>query len=438
MWGKQSTFDNLQIRLRTADPEDGCDPYNFNHPKHETAYLVSGAKDCPLSNILHNAQTHGAKAVFIVNDKDTELDRIVLPDHMSGVHIHVFVITKSVGEALLAVTRQAKDEDENWHTRSMIEIDFVGAAARQKAVSIKMTYSPDQLPAAKFLADLYESPFADNIDKGIDLELHYTFLHCDQCKKDGYKHQKTDCLSGGRYCWKSDPDSGHIGGEVMLIQMVKNMCVETMLSIKERRKEIGNYYWLYYHNCIHDFQPECTNAILDHLGILDDVFKCVTTSFYKNVKKSDSMMELKHPNIYLEHNYLLGSEKRELESIKHYAHFPLLKINDIVYYGPITFSSVMGFICKHINDDYKGCEQFHTEEDVETQAFHRKLEMGFIGFTFLAVLLGVFICRKRLIKKFNSELAFKVEESIKEYLQKKKDSEGTETTETSEKSEAEP
>ena len=417
MWGKQSTFENLDIALRTADPEDGCEAYNFNHPKHDLAYLVTGLKSCPLSNLIHNAQAHGAKALFIVNNQDSDIEMIAVPDHMPGVNIHVFILSHTTGQTLIDVTRQALIEDQNWHIKSRIEIDFLAYAGRNKAVAIEMIYSPDMPTGTKFLSDLYASSFAEELDHMIDLHLHYAVMHCDQCKETGYKTPKPDCLSGGRYCWKSDANNKH-AGEVVLIQTLKNMCTETTLSVHNRRKELGDYYWMYHQNCMQEFTPECPNAILSKMGIKDDVFKCITSSFYKETIRSQNDGEMRHPNIYLQENYLLKLTRNTFEKVQHYGHFPLVRINDIMYYGPISFSSILGFICRHINDELKGCAQFAIVDDVKIQRNRGLFEASFIGLIVLFVLVAIYICRKKLRIKFDSELAYKVDQSVTEYLQK--------------------
>lgn len=417
MWGKQSTFENLEIGLRTADPIDGCEPYNFKEPRRPTAYLVTGIKSCPLLNLIHNAQAHGAKALFIVNNKDEDIENISIPDHMPGVQIHIFIVSQNDGAALIDVTNRAKEDDENWHTRSRIEIDFMAYVKRKKTVQIEMIYSPDQHSAMKFLADVAESSFDGILDDGIEINLGIAMMTCEKCKEKGYKTPMPNCLSGGRYCWKAETEKTQ-GGEVVLIQAIKNLCVNTILSIKERRHEMGDYYWLFYKNCMEDFRPECSNKILSKMGIKEDVFKCITTSFYRTVQKEDHNLQMKHPNIFLQDNFLLKMEKQRFNKVEHYAHFPLVKINDVMYYGPISFSSIFGFICNHINDELEGCKQFITEEEKTIHRNNRLFEASILSLIVLLCLASAFVCRKKLKRKFDTDLAYKVEQSVTEYLQK--------------------
>jgi hypothetical protein len=415
MWGKQSTFENLEINLRTADPEDGCETYNFNQPRSDTAYLVTGLKSCSLSNLIHNAQTHGAKALFIVNNKDTELDEIVMPDHLSGVQIHVFIVKHSDGVALIDTTRRAKTEDEKY-LDSKVQINFIDFVQKTKSVELELVHTPENPVAVKFLADLFESKFSKDIGSKINLNLRYAMMHCAKCQEQGYKLPKSDCLSGGRYCWKGIPEVPH-SGEVVLVQMIKNMCVSSVLKDRQRAEDIGNYYWLYHKNCMTDLDPKCSNSILKSLGIKDLVFDCISESFeqsalQKGTRKSST------PNIVLQDNKLLREEKERFKKIEHYAHFPLLKVNGMVYSAPITFGSVLGFVCTHINDGLEGCNEMVKVEEVVVSTSSRTFEWIFFTIILGAVVGLIVVCRNQLRRKFDSELSYKIDQSITQYLQR--------------------
>ena len=84
MWGKQKTFQDLNIRVKIADPIDGCEAYNYKpSSRHPHAVVVNGLKNCPLPNLIHNAQASGFSVLFIVNHDD-DLSNIVLPSHLTG------------------------------------------------------------------------------------------------------------------------------------------------------------------------------------------------------------------------------------------------------------------------------------------------------------------------------------------------------------------
>ena len=417
MWGKQSTFHNLEMGLRVADPEDGCETYNFNHPRHDTAFLVTGLTSCPLTNLVHNAQAHGAKAIFVVNNKDTEVDKVIVPDHMPGVSIHVFLLSKQTGDILINIAKQAREEDKNWHIRSRIEIDFMSFVQKTKKVSLEMTFSPDQPTGTKLLADIAESPFVQDLGKNLEIRLNYAMMRCDKCKKDGFKTPKSNCLSGGKYCWTSETDKS-MGGEVVLVQSLKHICTDIVLGDGSKTKELYDYYWLFHKNCGLSIDQTCTNSILKTLGIKDDVFKCVTSSFYKNFNRAEHNFEMKHPNIFLQENSLLHLEKEKFNKIEHYAHFPLIKVNEVIYYGQINYGSVFGYICNHINSDLAGCGPLMTTSEIQISRNSRLFENTVIALIVLLVIVGIVVCRTTLKRKFESELSYKIDKSVNEFLQK--------------------
>lgn len=421
MWGKQPTFENLKLRLRNADPLDGCEPYSFHEPHHATAFLVNGLKKCPLTSMIHNAQMHGAKALFIVNNKDTNVEDIEVPDHLSGVHIHVFIINHSDGQALVDISEQARTEDQNWHIHSKIEIDFLEYARRGEKVKIDMIFSPDNKDAMQFLADAYSSQFAKDIGhkKNIKLSLGYNLMHCDSCKKDGYRLPKEDCLSGGRYCMKS-VYYDNLKGQEMLVQVLKNKCVTHILSTEGKEELVGEYYYLLNANCMDIYSAKCTNAVLKKLEIHDKVINCVYDSFDLSAKRHKDLVETSaKPNAMLQENYMLHLERKRFQKIEHYAHFPLLKINEIHYYGPISYYAVFGFICRHINDKFDGCPSVFTEEEITIQHNAKVFQLSLVGIIALLAMITIFACRKQMKNKFDAELSMRVDQSVTEFLQKK-------------------
>mgnify|MGYP000013375460 FL=1 len=119
MWGKQSTFENIPLRLKSADPEDGCEPYAYKPPKFATGYVANGLEKCPISNMIHNAQAHNAHALFVVNAEDTDINKATVPDHIPGVQIHVLLISKKDGDTLMSTAEAVGLED------IMVTIDFL-------------------------------------------------------------------------------------------------------------------------------------------------------------------------------------------------------------------------------------------------------------------------------------------------------------------------
>ena len=87
MWGKQSTFEDVKLKLERPNPADGCTNYHMPNQKKRMAYVVTGLAQCPLTSLIQNAQSAGAQALFIMNHQDTNVDDIQIPAHISGRHL---------------------------------------------------------------------------------------------------------------------------------------------------------------------------------------------------------------------------------------------------------------------------------------------------------------------------------------------------------------
>jgi len=96
-------------------------------------------------------------------------------------------------------------------------------------------------------------------------------------------------------------------------------------------------------------EMSCTKKLLEKLEISEAVNKCVETSVEKQGTEA---------RIFLDDNNLLKREKEVFQQVEHFNRFPLLKINDIVYYGRIEATNIMSFICRHVRDDLSGCSDF--------------------------------------------------------------------------------
>jgi hypothetical protein len=121
------------------------------------------------------------------------------------------------------------------------------------------------------------------------------------------------------------------------------------------------------------------------------------------------------PRIFLDDNKLLRTEKEHFKQVEHFNRFPLLKINDMVYYGRLEHSAVMSFICRHVRDNLKGCSDFINK--IEQKKGH--------GFTiFVSIVVGILFlwlfnkCRISLRMRFENEMNMQVDASINKFLAK--------------------
>ena len=204
-------------------------------------------------------------------------------------------------------------------------------------------------------------------------------------------------------------------GEVMLVQTIKHTCVENVLEAKNDRKKLGEYYWVFNNTCMPTFEPKCVNKLLDRLGVKAEVFRCVTESFEKTVMDGDLKPSLK---ISLQDNEVLRRHYTTFSKVEHYGEFPMVKINGVVYYGPTTFNSIASFVCRHIKDSLKGCASFVVEDVLEVTTAGRVFKwVCLVLVAGLSVAL-IMLCQKSMKKKFDSDLSYKIDQSVSEYLKK--------------------
>ena len=413
MWGKQPSFENLHLRLIKPDPEDGSLPHAHPLDKNaKTAFIISGLKDYPLSSLIHNAQAGHAHALFIVNHGDTDVNAAELPDHLSGVQIHVFLVNKTTGDTLRLMLSQVSVEDAH----PEIEVEFTQMATHQKQVNLQIIGGPDDEKLMDLLARLYNSSFTSDVEAGsLSVTLNYQVLHCAACEQNHFKTHKEDCLSGGRYCMRPAEDR-QTGGETLLVQGLKNVCAEEVLRREGRIKALMEYYWVFNQSCIELLLPRCTNAILKKLAIKDEVMRCVNDSFLSMTDDETKKVNEKKggPNILLQDNAILKKQKKAFSKVQYFNRFPMAKVNGWIYNGDLEFGQLLGFVCLHIKPDLNGCQavvQFEGEDG----AFFKWMVFLVLSVVFAAV---IYICKTRLKHKFKSELAYQIDQSVNSYLQR--------------------
>ena len=172
-----------------------------------------------------------------------------------------------------------------------------------------------------------------------------------------------------------------------------------------------NYYNQFFKHCARRMDTSCTLAVLEKLGIKDDVEDC----YYKSVVDKSGTTQLQR-NIYLNDNSVLSEAKKEFSKIENFNRFPLLKINDMIYYGPLDIDNVFGFVCKHVRSDLTGCRAYVTFLGGGDHSRFFTIVVIMIVSLMIFILLNM--CRKRLRLKFENELNYQVDASINKFLEK--------------------
>ena len=223
---------------------------------------------------------------------------------------------------------------------------------------------------------------------------------------------RSDCLSGGRYCAHSKKAS--IQGEEIVLQVLRNKCVEKVVKEQDKTHKIWEYFYHFNQNCAVNFDTKCINACLTKIGIKKEVKNCMIESFEKKDGLSDES------KILLADNSILREEKEKFAPVQNFDHFPLLKINGIIYYGKLEFHEVFLFICRHVNDSLVGCKEiFGGKNNGEPPS---SVRASFTLFIVILVFTLFFVlacqCKRRLRQRFEHEINIQVDQSINKFLQK--------------------
>lgn len=280
-------------------------------------------------------------------------------------------------------------------------------------VKLELYYSPDELEGTKFLRDFSDSRFVHDIHDGnIEFNRNYVILHCSACEESHYTQAKPNCFSGGRYCALSNRKIGEaqksIPGETILIQDIYNICTEKVIKESEKLKDydLMGYYYNFDKYCVEKFELTCTKSILKKMDILDDVHKCYEESIDQKGTK---------PRAYLDDNKLLKVQKEKFRKVENFNRFPLLKINDIVYYGKLRAVNVLAFVCKHVNSELHGCKDYIRRVDGKGSHFFTLLVMGIVAVAFCYLLVK---CKNQLRLRFERQLNLQVDNSINKFLER--------------------
>jgi hypothetical protein len=278
-----------------------------------------------------------------------------------------------------------------------------------ETLNFDFTYSPDDTTISSFFEGLYSSPFYYDLlnPAKFNITRNYVMLHCSSCEEKGYTSYKEDCLSGGRYCMRSKRVTG-LTGEVMLIQTIKNLCVEKLA--RNEPDKVAKYYWMTAASCVKEFRQVCMNAVLKELGLKDQVMACVKESFRAKNPAS--------PNIILEENNMLRFEKQNFQKVEHFNAFPMLKINGVPYLGDLSYNQVMLYACQHVNERLNGCNTYKQIVVKEKPSVSSGFKYVVIGVLVGLVLGLVVYCRMILRKKFDSEMSHQIDKSIASFLER--------------------
>ena len=332
-------------------------------------------------------------------------------------NIPVFLVDQRASNAMLSSLNRVEEHKD----KTRVTIDYVNYLKNVSSeVKIQITAPPDDINTYSFLRDLYDSDFTkDIVDGKMKVELDYTLLHCDSCAKQGYTIQHENCVSGGRYCIQpvsqsgAEPaDSNSIFGLILTNKCVEKILTETLPADKAQIK-LFEYYWTLREGCIANLTSGCVFAIINkRLDLTEKVRKCMMDSFVQQKDPSGKSIDKE-----LLDNSILADIKSNFSKVKDFADFPLIRINDIIYHGQLSYNEVGTFVCDHLKGSLKGCYELRYEQKIaagEGKIF--KLVAFIAGLLLVVALIG--LCRQQLRRRYQTELNFKIDQTVDEYLNK--------------------
>lgn len=217
------------------------------------------------------------------------------------------------------------------------------------------------------------------------------------------------CLSAGRYC--SMDYSETITGDKIIFQILNNLCAEKIIkeNSEDHQMKIMEYYFKFFNSCAKQMDQNCPQAILKSMDLADKMQMCLLESLLGTPKYKD------RPDFFLNDNKLMNKEKQNFANVENFSRFPLLKVNGIVYYGPLDIPNVFKFVCKHVREDLHGCSDYVIAQN------SGKYRLLFVIIVIITVALFIMItlnsCRSRLKVRLETEMSYKVDESINKFLE---------------------
>jgi hypothetical protein len=325
--------------------EDGCralSPINYSSetdPSNSPILLLKRG-GCSFVQKVRHAQDIGAAAVVVYNNKNDNVDSIVMTDDgtAGNLYIPAFLISKQDGELMVKYL-----DDPEYTSRVSLQLSFeMNHPGTYVEYLIWMT--PDHTAIRQFLYDFAPSANKFKEDETI-FTPQYVLWYCLECRRDNFTAPHQDCFSGGRFC-APDPDgSGSMSGRDILYEDLRQLCI-----YEQYKKGMMDKWWDYvyhlYSTCPNaEFSVACSHKAMDKAGIdVPAVDACVEQSFSSS-------------NHATAQNSILAAQRDKfLESGIFY--FPIIQINNQTFRGDLEYDEIRLAICAGFKTRPKICYEW--------------------------------------------------------------------------------
>jgi hypothetical protein len=166
-----------QLYSTVFNEDLACDPLDsivFSADSSNSPIVLIERGDCPFVMKVKHAEDIGAKAVLVIDDKDENVEKVVMGDNGTGsmITIPAFLISKSDGQRL----KDYMEVDGSEHV--MLKLDF--SIETHKVVDYKIYFSSNTVETIQFLADF--APVAKSFKKSeATFTPGYVIYVCSSC-----------------------------------------------------------------------------------------------------------------------------------------------------------------------------------------------------------------------------------------------------------------
>lgn len=363
--------------------------------------LIIDRGNCSFVVKVRNAQSIGASAVIIANNREGDPEHIMMIDDSTAGNIYIpsMLISKDNGIKL----KNYLLSHPNNKVRVQMTFEMPNPDNR---VEYEMWMSSEHSVLREFLADF--SKHAQNLIPNTLMSPHYVLWYSIERSKEGFINEHKDCISGGRYCAPDpDLDSGPRTGREIVIENLRQICLHKFLTGK------GNValWWDYiaeFKNCQGtEFNTKCSDKVLSKIGVKSSVIqKCIEESVDGNdIKISDNKLLREERDAMIERGIFF---------------YPAMIINNQTFRGDLETVEVMTAICAGFKEKPKYClSYFNMIEEVETEEVGR-VSPGtvilIIIFSLIVLLVVLFFYRKWLRRNMNQRMKSEISKAVNQYI----------------------
>ncbi|OMJ81495.1 hypothetical protein SteCoe_18013 [Stentor coeruleus] len=313
-----------QLIIEDKSHSTACDPLppmQGELANSGSQIVMANAGDCAFVVKVRNAQDIGAKAVIIVNDDDSDINKFIMTDNGAGGNLDIpaFIIRQEDGNLFYSY----KSEERITNIILCLGFEINKSTKNEVSVTIWLQSSSDF--AMTFLNDF--SIFATNMPQ-MNFTPHYLTWECQICKQQNFVKAQEECISAGRYC-SYDPDGYNpIKGQDVVLEDLTELCVFNVSNTKKW----FNYISEFYKNCYLDFSRSCSNKVLKTVGVIKSaVDKCIK----KSIEGDDLLV---NDNRIMRNEFALWNN--EMIPFN-----PAIIINNMLYRGDLEVDAVSKAIC---------------------------------------------------------------------------------------------